>query len=69
LNASKFAASSSAHDFRERMLDALVLTDRPPEHDALFRVLRRTLQRRAPKANRFGSKQNALGIEARSAKS
>src|ERR1700734_1652177 len=46
------------------MLDALVLADRPVEHDALFRVARRAAQRVLPDADRLDGDQDALRIEA-----
>src|SRR3546814_2377682 len=50
--------------FGERMLDALVLTDWPVEHDALLGILGRTPQRVAADADRLGAEQDALGVEA-----
>ena len=49
---------------RERMLDALVLTDRPIEHDALARVARRARERVLPDPDRFESDQRALRVQA-----
>src|SRR3546814_14032958 len=46
------------------MLDALVLTDWPVEHDALLGILGRTPQRVAADADRLGADQDALGVEA-----
>ena len=46
------------------MLDALVLADRPVEHDALARVFCRPAQRILANPDRFDRNQDALGIEA-----
>ena len=48
----------------ERMLDRLVLADRPVEHDALLGVGGGLAQRRAAKADALGADQDALGIHA-----
>ena len=50
--------------FGERMLDGLVLPDRPAEHDALFCIGGRALECGAAEADRFGGDQNALRIHA-----
>ena len=64
LEGEQFGGLELGPAFRQRMRDALVLADRPAEHDALLGVLRRALQRRAAEADRFDGKQHALGIEA-----
>jgi hypothetical protein len=48
---------------RERVLDALVLPDRPSEHGALPRVFRRALQGVTPEADSFACDEVALRIE------
>ena len=47
---------------RKRMLDGLVLSDRPAENHALFGVAGSTLQRRAADADRLRRDQDALRI-------
>src|SRR5207302_5648357 len=49
---------------RERVLDALVLSDRPIEHDALVGVARGALQRDPAQADRLGGDQDALRVHA-----
>ena len=46
------------------MLDRLILSDRPVEHDALLGVGGSLAQSRAAEPDRFGADQNALGIHA-----
>src|ERR1700730_2551816 len=45
------------------MLNRLVLADRPIENNSVLGVLRRTRQSYTAKSYRFGSNENALGIE------
>ena len=49
---------------RDRELHALVLADRPVEHDALVRVARRALDEPAAVADALGGDQNPLGVQA-----
>src|SRR5438105_13013106 len=49
---------------RERMLDRLVLPDRAVDHDALLRVLRRSLPRAAAKADQLRRNQDPLRVHA-----
>src|SRR3954465_8974203 len=48
----------------ERMLDRLVLSDRPVEHHALLRILRCPLDRAAAEADELGGNQDALRVHA-----
>ena len=57
------AASSSTQCFRERMLDRLVLADRPAEHNALPRIARRAREGDAADAHRLGGDQDALRVQ------
>ena len=56
LNAIRLAASSSIQLSRQRMLDRLVLADRPAEHHPLPGIVRRLAQARAAEADRFGAR-------------
>ena len=49
---------------RQRVLDALVLADRPVEHDALVGVLRGARHRAAPQAHALRANQDALRVHA-----
>ena len=49
---------------RDRKLHALVLADRPAEHDALVRVARRALDEPAAVADALGGDQDPLGVQA-----
>ena len=48
----------------ERVLDALVLADRPAEHDALAGIARGAGQRGAAEPDRLGGDQDALRVHA-----
>src|SRR5260370_938478 len=48
----------------QRMLDPLVLADRPAEDDALAGVARGAGERGPPEPDRLGSDQDALGVHA-----
>ena len=50
--------------FRERMLDALILSDRAIEHDAVARIFGGAAKRILADAHRFGADQDTLRIEA-----
>ena len=47
----------------ERVLDALVLADRPAEDDALLRILGRALDRYPAEPGGLGAEQHAFGVE------